>query len=245
MSPHTPPPPGWAQDTLSSYLEEYRGNQWATFDNKQRQVSDLIALDRLFERLLKGAVNPDPMMPMTFLLRAHSAYRAAVAMVMGGQLYEAQAILRLCLEHASYGFFIGGDKERWKRWMKRNDNKKNKDKVREEFTHGAIKRALKSKNAKIAGHFEFLYERLIDFGAHPNEQGFSMSTLLTKKPGETHISALYLHGDGEPLDFALKTTTQVAICALQIAYLVYPARMDLQGILHDLDQITIRIRSTA
>ncbi len=239
MSSLTTPPPGWAQDTLSSYMEEFRGNQWATFHNK-REVADLIALDSLFEKLLKGAKDPKPMMPMTFLLRAHSAYRAAVSMVMGGQLYEAQAMLRLSLEHASYGFFIGDDQARWTRWMNRNDDEKSKEIVRKEFTHGAIKRALKAANAKIGGHFETLYERLIDFGAHPNEQGFSMSTKMQRSQNETHILSVYLHDDGVPLDFALKTTVQVAICVLQIAYLIYPTRMEFKGIRHDLDQITTR-----
>jgi hypothetical protein len=234
------PPPGWAQDTLSSYLEEFRGNQWATFHNKSQAMADLIALDGLFEKLLKGAKDPKPMMPMTFLLRAHSAYRAAVGMVMGSQLYEAQAMLRLSLEHASYGFFIGDDQARWTRWMNRNDDEKSKELVRKEFTHGAIKRALKAANAKIGGHLEVLYERLIDFGAHPNEQGFSMSTKMHRSQNETHILSVYLHDDGVPLDFALKTTAQVAICVLQIAYLIYPTRMEFKGIRHDLDQITTR-----
>lgn len=236
----TTPPPGWAQDTLSFYLEELRGNQWATFHNKRPEVRDLIAIDNLFVRLLVGVKDPKPMMPATFLPRAHSAYRAAISMVLGGQLYEAQAILRLCLEHASYGFFIGGDQARWTRWMKRNDSATAKDKVRKEFSPGAILHTLKQTDAGIAGNFEKLYERLIDFGAHPNEAGFSMSTLLSRNGNETHISSVYLHGDGAPLDFALKTTAQVGLCALQIAYLVYPERMDQSGIRHDLDQIITR-----
>ncbi|MBY5318208.1 hypothetical protein [Rhizobium leguminosarum] len=233
-------PPGWGKDTLSAYLEEFRGNQFATFHNKRPGVADLVALDGLFERLLKGAKNPVPQMPMTFLLRAHAAYRAATGLVMGGQLYEAQPLLRLALEHASYGFFIGADQARWTRWMKRTEDEKSRKAVREEFTAGAIKRALKKTDAKIGGHFEYLYERLIDFGAHPNEQGFSMSTTLRREPGETHILSIYLHDDGIPLDFALKNTAQVAICVLQIAYLIYPNRMELQGIRHDLDQITTK-----
>ncbi|TQX91337.1 hypothetical protein EQW76_00965 [Rhizobium sp. rho-13.1] len=235
-----PAPPGWGKDRLSAYLEEFRGNQFATFHNKRKEVADLIALDNLFEKLLNGARDPDPQMPMTFLLRAHAAFRAAVSLVMGGQLYEAQVLLRLSLEHASYGFFIGGDQLRWTRWMKRNDDEKSKKAVREEFTSGAIRRSIKKADAKIGGHFETLYERLIDFGAHPNKQGFSMSTKLRKEPGETHILSIYLHDDGVPLDFALKTTAQVAICVLQIAYLLYPTRMELQQLRHELDEITTR-----
>ncbi|WP_107675038.1 hypothetical protein [Agrobacterium sp. LAD9] len=67
-----------------------------------------------------------------------------------------------------------------------------------------------------------------------------MSTKLRKEPGETHILSIYLHDDGVPLDFALKSTAQIGICALQIAYLIYPTRMQLQGILQDLDGITAR-----
>ncbi len=236
----TTPPPGWAQDTLSTYLEEFRGNQWATFHNKRPDLRDFIAIDDLFDRLLHGAKDPKPMMPAMFLLRAHSAYRTAVSMVMGGQLYEAQAILRLCLEHASYGFFIGGDQARWTRWMKRNESSTAKDKVRKEFKPSAILRELKNKDPGVARNFENLYERLIDFGAHPNESGFSMSTLLSRNGNETHISAVYLHGEGVPLNFALKTTAQVALCVLQIAYLIYPVRMDLSSIRFDLDQIMTR-----
>ncbi len=236
----TTPPPGWGNDTLTAYLDEFRGNQFATFHNKRQEMADLIALDGLFERLLKGAKDPDPQMPMAFLLRAHAAYRVAVSSVMGGQLYEAQALLRLALEHASYGFFIGGDTARWTRWMKRNDDEKSRKVVRDEFTAGAIRRAITKADAKIGGHFEFLYERLIDFGAHPNEQGFSMSTKLKEEPGQTHILSIYLHEDGIPLDFALKNTAQIAICSLQIAYLIYPTRMELQQIRHDLDEITTR-----
>ncbi len=69
---------------------------------------------------------------------------------------------------------------------------------------------------------------------------FSMSTLLSRSGNETHISAVYLHGEGVSLDFAIKTTAQVAQWVLQIAYLIYPAKMDLSGIRIDLDQIMTR-----
>ncbi len=46
-----------------------------------------------------------------------------------------------------------------------------------------------------------------------------MST-RARRPDETHTVTIYLHDDGPPLDFALKTTAQVAI-VLQIAFLLY------------------------
>ena len=118
----TATPPGWGTDPLTQYLDDARGNQFATFDNKRRAVADLIAIDRLLLKLLHSAVNPDPKIPMFFLQRAHAAYRAATSAVMAGQLYEAQALLRLCLEHAGYGHFIGGDVKKWERWRCRTDS---------------------------------------------------------------------------------------------------------------------------
>nr|CAD6612895.1 hypothetical protein RKHAN_02529 [Rhizobium sp. Khangiran2] len=194
-----PAPEGWGDDSLTAYLEEYRGNQFATFIGKPREVADLIALDGMFKRLLEGAVNPKPMIPMTFLLRAHSAYRSAAGAVMTGQLYEAQAMLRLCLEHASYGHYIGGDADLWKRWMARNESDKNKEAVRKEFSAGRVKRKLQSIDVNTGTAYETLYERLIDFGAHPNEQGFSMSSAIRRQPnGDIHLDTVYLHGQACP-----------------------------------------------
>lgn len=194
-----PAPEGWGDDSLTAYLEEYRGNQFATFVGKPREVADLIALDGMFKRLLEGAVNPKPMIPMTFLLRAHSAYRSAAGAVMTGQLYEAQAMLRLCLEHASYGHYIGGDADLWKRWMARNESDKNKEAVRKEFSAGRVKRKLQSIDVNTGTAYETLYERLIDFGAHPNEQGVSMSSAIRRQPnGDIHLDTVYLHGQACP-----------------------------------------------
>lgn len=233
-------PNGWGNNSLTAYFENYRSNQYATFANKGPAVADLIGIDELFELFLRGAINPRPFVPMEFLLRAHAAFRAAVGAVMAGQLYEVQALLRLCLEHGSYGFYIGADQERWERWMARNDNSATKQAVREEFTHGKIKKALTAASNTIGGHFETLYDVLIDFGAHPNEQGFSMSSAIHKVDGDAHFNTIYLHGDGLPLDLGLKRTAQVGLCALHIAQLIYPARFELLGIKDKLAELRTR-----
>jgi hypothetical protein len=220
-----PAPDGWGDDSLTGYLEEYRGNQFATFVGKPAEVADLIALDGMFKRLLEGARDPKPMLPMTFLLRAHSAFRAASGAVMAGQLYEAQALLRLCLEHAAYGHYIGGDAELWERWMRRGDSEKNREAVRKEFSANKVKRKLQSTNTKVGTAYETLYEQLIDFGAHPNEKGFSISSAIRRQAnGDIHIDAVYLHGSGMPLNLALRTTAQVGICVLRIGQIIYPQR---------------------
>ncbi|UVK39950.1 hypothetical protein LHFGNBLO_001365 [Mesorhizobium sp. AR10] len=223
-------PQGWGDDALTEYLDEYRGNQYATFNNKRAAVADLIKIDALFKQLLDGPVNPRPMAPMGFFMRAHSAYRAAAGAVMAGQLYEAQGLLRLCLEHGAYGFYIGSDNARWTRWLTRSDSEAAKKVVRNEFTESKIRKQIAATSAKLAQHFGTLYETLIDFGAHPNEQGFSLSTSIRRVDGNVHLDTIYLHGDGLPLDLALKTTAQVGLWVLHIAQLLYAARFKLLGI---------------
>lgn len=235
-----PAPEGWGDDTLTSYLEDYRNNQFATFVGKEAEVGDLTAIDGMLTKLLLNARDPKPFVPMTFLLRSHSAYRAAAGAVMAGQLFEAQALLRLCLEHAAYGHYIGGDNAMWERWMRRHDSDDHRKAVRNEFAGAKVEKKLEAADPSIAKAYKTLYERLIDFGAHPNEKGFSMSSNIRRENGDVHIEAIYLHSDGLPLDLALKTTAQVGIAVLRIGQILYPSRFKDFGLDTDLDGIKKR-----
>lgn len=236
-------PPGWGTDTLTHYLDIFRGNQFATFVNKRSEVIDLIAIDKMFRKLVDGAVNPRPLLPIGFLQRAHSAYLSACSAVMGGQLLEAQALLRACLEQAAYGHYIGTDHERWERWMARHEprSRTQQDKWRDEFTHGKVARSITAADAALGYQYNQLYDRAIDYGAHPNQLGDSMgSTVEDSDDGGKRLLTIYLHDDGLMLDFALKTTAQVGICALCIAQLIYPLRMQATGVQFELETISKR-----
>jgi len=104
---HSAAPDGWGRDPLTEYLDAFRANQLATFANKRSAIVDLTTIDKMFRTLIDGAMNPKPFLPMSFLQRAHSAFLAAAGAVMAGQIYEAQALLRVCLEQGAYAFYIG------------------------------------------------------------------------------------------------------------------------------------------
>ncbi|MDH2091486.1 hypothetical protein N5K21_22400 [Rhizobium pusense] len=233
-------PEGWGDNTLTSYLEDYRNNQFATFVGKETEVADLTAIDRMLTKMLLNVRDPKPFVPMTFLLRSHSAYRAAAGAVMAGQLFEAQALLRLCLEHAAYGHYLGGDNALWERWMRRHDSDDHRKAVRKEFTAANVEKKLQAADTSLAAAYQTLYERLIDFGAHPNEKGFSMSSNIRRENRDVHIEAVYLHGDGLPLSLALKTTAQVGIAVLRIGQILYPSRFKDLNLDSDLDGIKKR-----
>lgn len=149
-------------------------------------------------------------------------------------------MLRLSLENGAYGFYINADEERWNLWISRNDDASTKQKVRNEFTQGKIKSHIKKSSQKLGEHYETLYDQLIDFGAHPNEQGFSLSSNFNKEDGDIEWRTTYLHGEGLALDLGLKTAGQVGLWVLHVAQLVYPERFQVLQIRYDLEEIRSR-----
>jgi hypothetical protein len=75
-----------------------------------------------------------------------------------------------------------------------------------------------------------LYERTIDFGAHPNERGVSGSTTFDESPGRTTFQAIYLHSDSLSLEHVIKTTAQIGLGALLIFERIFPQRFRILGI---------------
>lgn len=234
-------PAGWGEDALTDYLEAHRGNQFATFANKRGPMADLIRIDEMFNRFLNGAINPRPFYPMGFMLRAHSAFRAGVGAVISGQLLESQALLRLCLEHAGYGFYIGADKDRMERWLRRRDSDENRKALLSEFHNNKIKKHIQASAPIMREQYERLYNQLIDFGAHPNEMGYSLNTRLERnEAGDASIQTVYLQADGAPLDMGLKVAGQTGLWALHLMQLLYRERFELLGIRADLEEVRTR-----
>lgn len=228
-------------DALTNYLEAHRGNQFATFDNKRRSMADLIKIDGMFDRFLNGAINPRPFYPMGFMLRAHSAFRAGVGAVMSGQLFESQALLRLCLEHAAYGFYIGADKDRMERWLRRGDSDENRKLVRSEFHNDKIKEYIGAAAPIMRQQFDHHYSQLIEFGAHPNEMGYSLNTNMERNESDdVSIQTVYLQGDGVQLDMGLKVAGQIGLWSLHLMQLLYRERFELLGIRTELEEVRTR-----
>ena len=210
-------PPGWGKDALTVYLDAYRANQFATFANKPTAMADLIKIDGLFDRLLNGAMNPQPIYPMNFMLRAHSAFRSGVTAVMGGQIFESHGLLRLSLEHAAYGYYIGSDSGRMERWLRRDESGDNRKSVRKEFHNEKIKGYIEASAPQMLKIYNHLYNQLIEFGAHPNEMGYSLNSNVSEVDGNVHFETLYLQGDSIQLDMSMKVAGQVGFTADAIA----------------------------
>ncbi|MDF1600263.1 hypothetical protein PZ895_10860 [Mesorhizobium sp. YIM 152430] len=231
-----PPPPGWGGDHLTQYLDTYRHNQFATFHNHPT-VKKIVRLDDMFFRILDRSINPRPMLPMTFMLRAHSAWRAAAGAAMAGQVYETNATLRASIEISAYGVYIGDNVPLYELWMGRHDTATGKEKVRNEFRPRKIVRHLETMSKPIAADYEALYEETIDQGAHPNERGFSFSMKMKEGEDRKEIEQVYLHEGGLQLDLGLENVVRVGMWTLHLFRLVYPAKFELLGISAELSEL--------
>ena len=223
------PPHGWGDDTLSESFDMARLNSYASFANKRPAVADLVEIDRLFPLVIKDARNLKPFFPANFFLRSHSAFRVAAQLAMSGQAFEATAMMRLLLEHAGYGLFIGADTERLRRWFARGENRQNDDAFRKEFSANAIKRCVSERHAQIGHAYQHLYNHCLNFGAHPNEAGAMLSTAIKRGDELTVVETIYMHDKPLVIDAGLKATAQCGLTSLRIAQLVYPARFDEVG----------------
>lgn len=225
-----PPPPGWGTDGRTNFFEAAYRNRFATFANKRNWFERLAALDACFVGLANEWLNPqNPLTPMLFI-RCHSAYRATCEHAFAGQVPDTFPQLRACLEYAGYALHIHKNPELGETWLKRNDDKIAKKAVINEFKPWRIRATIKRANRHAALVFDELYERAIDFGAHPNAAAVLGSLEITKFDDRKSYDSSYLHGDGLALDHVLKTTAQAGVCALEIFKEVFPERFELLGI---------------
>ena len=102
--------------------------------------------------------------------------------------------------------------------------------VKREFKIKKVRATIAAANQHTARVFDELYQRSIDFGAHPNERSVTGSMSITDVDAGKRFDSVYLHGDGLALDHALRATAQAGVCALEILSEVFPARFELLGV---------------
>ena len=146
-------------------------------------------------------------------------------------------VLRGCLESALYGLYMAGDTNRQEIWLRRHDDVASRNRVKGEFTIGTVLKHLETVDAKTHGIVKALYDRTIDYGAHPNERAIS-TQIKTESSGPHHeFTAQYLLCGDMPHKVCLKSSAQIGICCLDIFCNVYRDRYRILGIDLRLDQI--------
>ncbi|MBG1233693.1 hypothetical protein [Aestuariivirga litoralis] len=121
--------------------------------------------------------------------------------------------------------------------LNREDGPKERKEFRDTFTHGALRKAIRKAAPKLADIFEQLYERAIDYGAHPNIGGFTLNTRMDRSADRVDFLKIYLHGDRHELDFAIRSCAQIGIWNLGIFQIIYPEKFLILGIKDELEKL--------
>jgi hypothetical protein len=227
-------PDDWGQDSLSQFLDTAQRNTIATFVNVRHDYNRLRDINTLYADLIHNLINTPDWFSAFFLLRAHASYLGAVRLATSGQAGETYMVIRGCLENALYGLYFHRNPNSIETWLSRTDSSKAKKRVRNEFTARAMLSCLESVDPDTHRVADYLYQRTIEFGAHPNKD--AVLSVLTKSDDTdaVHFQLRYLAA-GAPMALAMKTTAQVGVCSLHIFQHVFKERFEIM-------QLTDRLR---
>jgi len=226
-----PVPEKWGDDRLSSFIENATGNTYATFANLKGEWRKLQGIDGLFQCVVDHLDNPPDLVGAIFLPRTHSAYRGAVRLAISGQLPEAYSVLRTCLEWGLYALSMQEDPSDAEVWLRRHEDEDSKRRVRQRFQMARMMDLLTVRSDRVGKIVRELYERCIDFGAHPNELSLTTNGSLKRGPQGQHVfEAVYLEELSDALRLAIRTTAQIGVGALEIFQLFFPERFKLLGV---------------
>lgn len=178
--------------------------------------------------------------PGVFAIKAHCSYRVAAHLVLNTQLYEAYMVLRGCLEAALYRFHFWRNPDKASIWFERHHDDESLRKVRREFQIRTLIDDFRSHDQKTGQAFDTLYNRTIDYGAHPNVYAL-MTSLNLKSEAKTHtFEVKYFNSDRIPMDLALKTTPQVGLTVLRVFENIFSTRFELLGINKEVEKLCRR-----
>ncbi len=225
-----PPPPNWEANEITKFIDAARTNEFATFANLKSDVARFADIDLAYRKAINGLNHSKDWFTSFFVLRSHSNFLAACRLSWSGQIPESYVVLRSCLENALYGLYLARHLNSQETWLRRHDDEAGKRKVKNEFKIRTLLGFATTVDRKEGSIARTLYERTIDFGAHPNELALMQTLQINENDDPGEFKSNYLDGDSVYLREVLKTTVQVGACALSLFRSVNPERFDIIGL---------------
>ncbi len=238
--------PPWDSDPLSQFFRDAARNVRVAAVNLPDFFDLLRNLNQLFLDV-QSALEHDNrdvlLIPRFLVVRVYASILGAWRLAMSGQLPEAHAVLRLAIEQAWYALHMAKDpnpSERAVIWLNRNDDETAKGKCKSEFTITNVRATHRSVDRLNEPKLHLLYERVIDFGAHPNQQGLLSSAIQKEDEKEIVTTVGVLHPETTGVVVTLKTSCEVAIGTLKVIELMFPERFRIAQIDKRIDDFTAR-----
>lgn len=219
-------PVDWGTNPLTTFLAALEDQVLATFVNARPLVQVLIDFDAAFVMRATGMFEKtklgDAAAPL-LAVRALSLQRAAVRLIMSGQLYESKVVLRALVESAMYAWAVHTDDNTRNIWERRDESDADKKAARNRFAWRDLKTRLCGTSPEVGSEISELYDRLIDFGAHPNIGGIVDASWIEEVPrGGKRIMTAFMSGDAEALERGLRELIRVTKSAFEVLVLTFP-----------------------
>jgi hypothetical protein len=215
---------------LLALLEQASGNVRATLAALPRVHELLDQTLAVYQRITPLITRREEKLLLGFVGRSAGALLGGFRLAGSGQAQESFSVSRFALENAQYAAHIFTDPEPYKRgeiYLRRDESDEAKRACRNEFGFGRPAQSVKALDQHIGDIMHELYERTIDFGAHPNHWSTLAGIHERSVDGGTEVG-VYLMAD-EPMHLALavKTACECAVTALNIFRLLRPERFKL------------------
>jgi hypothetical protein len=165
-------------------------------------------------------------------------------MTLAGQVPESFVMMRSCLEYAGYALAIFADPRpenapsREEVFVNRHIDDASMKAQKKEFQIGNIHKTIAAFDQSVANIFQFLYNRSIDYGGHPNPNGLLSAMHLDKEDEKlTSIMTLAMTVEPLPLMYAMRSVAQVGLTVLYIFEQIFKAKFELLGIRFEMDAL--------
>jgi len=177
--------------------------------------------------------------PAAFLARAYGCYLAAVRISLSGQFAEAFVMFRACIEHALYGYYIKENPKLGNIWAERHQSKEAGKLVRKNFRIGDILNFLTTREPKVGPFIKDMYEKSIDYGAHPNV--YSIACNLRYIEDERKDVIDIFNNDAYLLKSCLLANARFGLGCISVLRLIYPKQLKNRGVPEELGWLFSRL----
>lgn len=228
--------PPWGQDQLSTFFQAAEDNDRLTslkFPSIYKLLQRVDAAFRHVEEATEKDDRDELLVPRFLIARTHSSFLASIRLAMSGQFPESYAILRVGIEQAWYALHIAKDPhppERVTVWLRRNDDQSSKSRCKNEFTVQNVRSTHESIDSVTAKQLHELYEKMIDYGAHPNQISLFAAMSESETEQETTFTLGILFREPVPILATLQMAVAVAVGALEVFHRVFPERFRIMSL---------------
>jgi hypothetical protein len=225
--------------SLDRFLEAVRCNQQSNRKRFPERYRIIQRVDDWFARSGNHLDNAKPMFTGPMFMRSHYAYKAAAGMTLAGQFSESFVMMRSCLEYAGYVLLIFTNPDLEEVFLKRHVDIASKKAQRGKFEVSNVIRKIAGFDQKLSEVFKEMYDRSIDFGAHPNPHGIFGATNISKDENEqmTAMSTAALVKNPRVTEFAMHRVAQVGLTSLCVFQHVFTEKFEMLGMRAEMDAL--------